>query len=407
MDIRSKLSKKFKEVNGGLFNAISKADVGNVADEMTKSGISMLSWADPFMPDCVMPEVVMEACIKEFKNGNAGHYTTPIGNHQLKIEIAKKLKTFNKIEVDPERNILITPGSDSGLLFAMMPFIEEGDEVMVTDPSYPSNFLNPKLLGGVTISVPLNIKDNFNLEIEEFEKRLTPKTKMILLTNPNNPSTTVFSKEELIKLSEFAIKHDLVLVVDQAFEDSVFDDVEFVSAASLPGMWERTVTVCSISKGMGLSGLRVGYLVACDKVMDVLYGSAVNVIGATNTASQHGAIAAFKNSEFVTEYTKIFDRRRKYVYQALNSLPGVKMLMPESAFLAWVNISKLGTSDEIVQYLIEEAKVFVNAGTSYGPSGEGYIRIVFGCYKDDKVLYQAIDRIKCALFKKALEKNIK
>ena len=140
-------------------------------------------------------------------------------------------------------------------------------------------------------------------------------------------------RESLEKLAQFAVKNDLIVVCDQAFEDSVYDGVEFVTLASLPGMWERTVTVCSISKGMALSGYRVAYIVADDHIMDVYYGSAVSVIGATNTASQLGAIAALKDASFLEEYNRIFDRRRKIVYEIFNSIPGVSIAMPESTFL--------------------------------------------------------------------------
>lgn len=253
------------------------------------------------------------ATLAGLEDGTSAHYTMPIGNMELKMELAKSFKAFNHLDVDPERNIIITPGSDAGLMFAMMPFIDPGDEVMVPDPSYPNNFLNARILGGVTVPVPLREENGYQLEIEEFEKRLTPNTKMIVLTNPNNPTTTVMRRESLEKLAQFAVKNDLIVVCDQAFEDSVYDGVEFVTLASLPGMWERTVTVCSISKGMALSGYRVAYIVADDHIMDVYYGSAVSVIGATNTASQLGAIAALKDASFLEEYNRIFDRRRKIV----------------------------------------------------------------------------------------------
>lgn len=407
MSVRNKLAKNFKEIQGGLFSKVSKADVGTALNELIANGAALMCWADPFFPDPAIPEHVKEATIKGIMEGTSAHYTMPIGNMELKIEIAKKLEKFNKLKnINPERNIIITPGSDAGLLFAMMPFINPGDEVMVPDPSYPSNFLNPKLLGGVTVPVPLDVENNYQINIEEFEKRVTPKTKMILITNPNNPTTTVLRKESLEKLAEFAIKHDLIIISDQAFEDSVYDNIEFVSIATLPGMWERTITVCSISKGMALSGYRVAYIVADDHIMDVYYGCAVNVIGATNTASQLGAIAAMKDNKFLQEYNEIFEKRRKKVYKLFNSIPGVSMKMPECSFMSWVNISKLGTSSEVYQYIIKEANVIVNEGTPYGKQGEGYLRVIHGAYKDENKLMEALNRIKIALTKLAKEKGI-
>lgn len=407
MSVRNKLAENFKKIQGGLFSKVSKADVGTALNELIANGAALMCWADPFFPDPAIPEHVKEATIKGIMEGTSAHYTMPIGNMELKIEIAKKLEKFNKFKnINPERNIIITPGSDAGLLFAMMPFINPGDEVMVPDPSYPSNFLNSKLLGGVTVPVPLDVENNYQINIEEFEKRVTSKTKMILITNPNNPTTTVLRRESLEKLAEFAIKHDLIVVSDQAFEDSVYDGIEFVSIATLPGMWERTITVCSISKGMALSGYRVAYIVADDHIMDVYYGCAVNVIGATNTASQLGAIAAMKNNKFLQEYNEIFEKRRKKVYELFNSIPGVSMKMPECSFMSWVNISKLGTSSEVYQYIIKEANVIVNEGTPYGKQGEGYLRVIHGAYKDEDKLMKALNRVKIALTKLAKEKGI-
>lgn len=406
MSIQDKFSKKFTDIQGGLFAKVFKADVGTALNDLIAGGAALMCWADPFYPDPAIPEHVKKATVEGLERGTSAHYTMPIGNMELKIELTKKLKSFNHLDVDPERNIIITPGSDSGLLFAMMPFIDPGDEVLVPDPSYPSNFLNPKLLGGVTVPVPLREENHYQIEIEEFEKRVTPKTKMLLLTNPNNPTTTVLRREGLEQLAAFAVKHDLAVVCDQAFEDSVYDGIEFVTLASLPGMWERTVTVFSISKGMALSGYRVGYLVAADHIMDKFYGSAVNVIGATNTASQLGAIAALRDSAFLDEYNDIFSKRRKVVYDIFNSIPGVSMEMPESTFLCWPNISKLGTAAEVNAYIIKEANVVVNEGTPYGAQGEGHLRVVFGAFREEGQLVEALNRVKAALTKLAKEKGV-
>ncbi len=407
MSIKDKMKAGFRNVEGGLFSKVSKADVGDAFVELAKNGVTLMGWADPFTPDATIPEHIKEVMIKSLNEGTSSHYTMPIGNSELKIEIAKKLKKYNKIDVDPKRNILITPGSDIGLFYSMMPFIEQGDEVMVPDPSYPNNFLDPELMGGVTVRIPLYEKDNYQPKIEEFEKRLTDRTKLVLLTNPNNPTSTVFRRENLEKLANFIIENDLILVVDQAFEDCIFDNIEYVSMCSLPGMWERTVTVFSVSKGMALSGFRVGYIVANDQMMDVFYGSAVNVLGAANTVAQIGTIEAFKDSSFMEEYNKIHDRRRKFVYELFKSTPGVSILKPESSFISWLNVSKLGDSSDICDYLIKEAKVAVNDGKAYGKEGEGHIRVVHGCLKNDEDAFDALRRMNEAFIKLANKKGIK
>ena len=393
---KEKISARFQGVEGGLFTKVTKADVGDNFASMAGK-VVLMGWADPFFPDPSLPEVVRRAMNECIDSGFASHYTMPIGSLELREEIARKFKAYNGVEVDPRRNIIITPGSDSGLFYAMNIFLNPGDEVLVPDPSYPSNFLNPKLMGAVTVPVPLDAKNGYQLDMDAFEKAVTPRTKMVLLTHPNNPTTTVFHRAGLEALADFVIRHDLILVVDQAFEDMIFDDVEFVSPASLPGMWERTVTVCSISKGMGLSGLRVGYVVACDTFMDVYYGGAVNVLGATHTASQVAAIAAFRDSSFMAEYKAHYDRRRRDAYRILGSVPGVKMDMPQSGFFCWIDVSALGDSTEIMDYLIQEAGVAVNDGKNYGAQGNGCLRIINGCLGSDDESEQALQRIAEAL----------
>ncbi len=159
--IRRKMRPEFQGLQGGLFSSVKKADVGTAVLDLMANGVDMLCWADPFFPDPVLPEHISQAVIKSMENGSASHYTMPIGNPELKEKIALKLQRYNNLTVEAQRNILITPGSDSGLLFAMMPFINNDDEVLIHSPSYPSNFLNVELLGGKPISVELKAENNF------------------------------------------------------------------------------------------------------------------------------------------------------------------------------------------------------------------------------------------------------
>lgn len=394
--MKDKMIQAFKNANGGLFSNVEKADVGQAYQELEKQGVALMGWADPFMPDFSLPKHIEEATINAIKDAVAPHYTAPIGNQTLKNKLAEKLAKQNDLKVDPTRNILITPGSDSGLYFAMLPFIAQDDEVLIPSPSYPNNFLNVEIMGGKVVPVPLKEENGFQIEIEEFEKRVSDKTKMVVLTHPNNPTTTVFNRASLEKLAQFIIQHDLLLVCDQAFEDFCYEN-EMITPASLPDMFERTITVFSFSKGMGLSGYRVAYLVCSDVIMDTMYANAVSVLGATNTVSQLAMCAALEDSSFMKEFEEAFDYRRKKAYEIINSIPNVSMLMPESGFLCWVNVSKLGNSSDIVNYLVKEAKVSVNDGINYGIGGEGHLRIVLGVYKENQKVIDALLRIKQAL----------
>lgn len=406
MDIKAKMNHKFRDLQGGLFLNVSKADVGEGASVFQKAGGDVMAWADMFYPDPSIPDSVKKATIEAVSGGFPSHYTLPVGLFELRQAIAEHVSERIGRPIDPSRNVIVNPGSDNGLLFAMMPFICEQDEILIPDPSYPSNYLNCKLLGGVPVPVPTYAEDNYRIRIEEMEKRVTPRTKMVLLTHPNNPTTVVYRKENLQELADFIIRHDLILVCDQAFEDHIFDGIEFVSPCTLPGMWERTVTVCSLSKGYGLSGYRMAYTYADDRIMDVLYGAAVNIQGAPCTISTFGAIAALKDKTILPEYHQRLDRRRRLAYEVLSTIPGVKMKMSESGILSWLDISALGTSQEVADYLLEHAKIMVNQGTPYGAQGEGHIRIVTACFARDEDALIRFERIKAALTELARTKGL-
>ena len=168
-------------------------------------------------------------------------------------------------------------------------------------PSYAHNFAVPPLIGGVCIEVPTYEEDGYDLRIEEFEKRVTPRTRIVIITNPNNPTATVYKRETLERLAGFVKRHNLIMVVDQAFEDTAFDGHEMVNIAALPGMQERTILLGSLSKGMALCGFRVAYVVAPDAISRMLQSCAVLFLGAPNTMAQAGAVAALKDSAFVED----------------------------------------------------------------------------------------------------------
>ena len=394
--MREMMIPAFAKAEGGLFSAVEKADVGGAYQELEKQGVAMMGWADPFIPDRSMPRHVEEAYVAAVRDESAPHYTAPIGSIALKERLAEKLRRQNGLQVDPMRNIIITPGSDSGLYFSILPFVHAGDEVLIPCSSYPNNFLDVEIMGGVPVPVELRREKGYQLERETLEAGITPRTRMVLLTHPNNPTTTVYNRASLEALREVCISHDLILVCDQAFEDFTYG-AEMLTPAAMEGMFERTVTVFSFSKGMGLSGLRVGYIVCDDKIMDAMFANAVAVIGATSTAAQRAVLAALEKPEFMAEFERAYEFRRHKAYEILNSIPGVSCDLPESGFLCWVDVSALGSSSDIAAYLVKKAKVSVNDGVNYGPGGAGHLRIVLGVYRDDQKVVDALERIKAAL----------
>lgn len=404
--MKYKMKKEFLNFEGGLFSDVEKADVGDSYTKMAEAGVALMGWADPFMPDFSIPTHIMDKTIEAIKSPLSAHYTAPTGNMELREVICKRVQEKYGVEIIPDRNVIITPGSDSALFFAMFPFLQKDDEVIIPCPSYPNNMQNIKMMQATPVVLQLTSNNDYQIDLDSLETLITDKTKMIVLTHPNNPTTTVYNRESLEAIRTIVLKYNLVLVCDQAFDDFTFEN-QFIAPMSLPDMFEHTITVCSISKGMGLSGYRVGYIIAPDKIMDVMYGCAVSVIGATNTVSQIAAIEAFKHPEFMDVFEKAYDYRRHQAYEILNKVPGVKMRLPESGFLAWIDVSELGDSSIICKRLVDEAKVAVNDGINYGPGGAGHIRVVLGVYRDNKVVVEALERMAQVLNQIALEKGVK
>lgn len=404
--MKKRMKSEFQGFEGGLFSTVEKADVGDSFTKLAQDGVALMGWADPFMPDFSIPDHIMAKTLAAMKSPVAAHYTAPTGNMELREMICHKAKKMYGVELNPARNVIITPGSDSALFFAMYPFLEKGDEVIIPCPSYPNNMQNITMMQATPVVLELKADEDYQINSTALEALISDKTKMIVLTHPNNPTTTVYNRNSLLAIREVVLKHDLILVCDQAFEDFTFEN-EFIAPMALDDMFEHTVTVCSISKGMGLSGYRVGYIIASDVIMDVMYGCAVSVIGATNTVSQIAAIEAFKHPEFMAEFKRAYDYRRHQAYKILNAVPGVSMKLPASGFLAWVDVRTLGDSSEICQRLIKEAKVAVNDGINYGPGGAGHLRIVLGVYRDDEQVIAALKRMAVTLENIAKEKGIK
>lgn len=403
--MKSKMRKAFQRYEGGLFSDVNKADVGDGFDKMMETGVDMMSWADPFQPDDAVPAHVRKAAMEAIAQPLGSHYTAPIGNLELKKRIAKDWEQKYAMTLDPGRNIIITPGSDSALYFAMLPFLEEGDEVIVPSPCYPNNLQNIEMANAKAVYLQLKAENEYQIDAESLKQCISQKTKMIVLTHPNNPTTTVFNAASLEAIREAVLKHDLVLVCDQAFQDFTFEN-EMIAPAAMEGMFSHTVTVCSASKGFGLSGYRVGWIIADDTVMDVMYGCAVSVIGATHTASQQAVIAAFDDPSFMDTFRSAYDIRRHAAVELLDTIPGVHVQLPQSGFLCWVDIHELGSSSEICDLLLREANVSVNDGKNYGPGGERGFRIVLGVYRDNERVIAALKRIRKTLLRVSQEKGL-
>ena len=375
--------------------AVRRVDYRALQERMDE-GYLMLGWADPFFPDPCLPAHVIDAA-KASLDDRAAHYSLPIGSPRLRRAIAAKLAARNGLIVDPDRELIVTPGSDTGLWQAMQLVLEPGDEVLNPVPSYPSNIRNAELMGATSISVPLDPNRDFALDPDALRARITPRTKLILLTQPNNPTGTVHDRDTLAAVAAIAAEHDLVVIVDQAFEDIVYDGREFVTFAALPGMRERTITVFSLSKGMAMSGFRVGYTVAAPAVMEILHGTAVNILGATNTAAQEAAAAALANPSFMDDYRRIYERRRALAGEILRDIPGVVYRAPQGGLMIWLDVAGIGSSRDVTDALMREARIIVHPGDTFGDAGAGFIRIMLSALRSDAAFEDALRMVAAVL----------
>lgn len=393
------LNTRLSRYTGGLFSPSGKSDIGEATDVLRRNGTDILAWADPFAPDASLPQSLRAALHGAIEDDALEHYALPIGMRELREALARKLATKNGIVADPSRDILVTPGADSGLFLCMMALLNPGDEVLIPEPGFPAAFSNCEILGATPVPVRMTAQSGYQIDIAELERALTSRTKMVFIAHPNNPTGTVFRESVLRDLARFVVENDLLLLCDQAFEDHIFDGIDFVSPAALPGMGDRTVTVFSFSKGYGLSGFRVAYIHACAEIMDVLYGNVTTVCGATSTLAQKLALAALADDDLLRAFHDKHDRRRRLLFDALSDVPGVRMSLSESGILSWIDVSELGTSAEVVDHLLRNANVLVNDGTAYGPHGAGHLRLVHGCLLDDGHAAAVYERIRSALMR--------
>lgn len=327
------------------------------------------------------------------------HYTPSAGLPELREAIAKKLFRDNGIEIDPRKELLITIGATEAVFLCMVGILNPGDEILVPEPMFIYYADWGEFAGAKTVSVPLREEENFRLKPEDIDRCATPNSRMLVLNSPHNPTGTVLDQDSLAAISEVAQKHDLIVLSDEVYEKMVYDGAKHYSIASFPGMKSRTLTINSFSKTFSMTGWRLGYVVGNPNLIEALLKVHQHTVACPVSFAQKGALAALTSSQqCVDEMVEEFDRRRKLVVARLSLIDGVKLVRPQGAFYVFASIKALGkSSQEIADYLLEEAKVAVVPGSCFGSLGEGYIRIAYSTSHDH--LEEGLSRIKVALTK--------
>jgi aspartate aminotransferase len=319
-------------------------------------------------------------------------YCSTRGVPALREAIANYLKRTRRLDVAAEQ-ILVAPGCKMALSLAMMALIEPGDEVLYPDPSFPIYPSFTRGMGATAVPFGLEEKNQFQPDLDEIARKITPRTSVIIFNSPNNPTGTVFSDAALRKLAELAAKHDLWILSDEIYARILFTG-EYKSIWSLPGMAERTVIIDGFSKSFAMTGWRLGYAVAPVHVIDAMDLLVLNTFTCAAEFTQIAAIEALHDSTnavdaMVAEYRK----RRDQFVTGLNRIPGFRCQPPDGAFYAWVSIEDTELSAEEVQkLLLEEAGVAGIAGAAFGPGGKNFLR--FSLVSARNLLEEALERMQ-------------
>ena len=329
-------------------------------------------------PDFDTPAHIKEAAKHALDAGDV-HYTSNYGTPALRGAIAGKLQRENGVAYDPDGEILVTVGASEAIFLAYLAFVNPGDEVLYPEPTWVNYAAVARLAGAIPVPVPLRESNGYQIDIEEVGRRITPRTRVLMVVSPNNPTGTVQSPELLRNLADLAIRHNLLVISDEIYERIVYDDQAHLSLASCAGMRERTITINGLSKAYSMTGWRLGYAAAPQPFIQAMNRVHQYNVSCASAFGQAGAVAALTGpQDCVTAMVAEFKRRRDMLISAINGIPRLSCLNPGGAFYAWVNIGRMGiSSEDFSMRLLESAYVSSVPGTVFGESGQGYVRFSY------------------------------
>jgi aminotransferase len=347
-------------------------------------------------PDLPTPPHIVAAAKAAIDRGDADRVSDPAGLPELRRAVADKLWRENGVRVDGEAGVVVTTGGQEGLFLAVQALLEPGDEILVPDPRYTSYDIAIKMAGAAMVSVPTHEADGFDLDPDEVERRISPRTKALLLISPNNPTAGTISPGHLRALAELARRHDLYVISDEIYEKLVYDPYEHLSIGSLPGMAERTVTVNGFSKTFCMTGWRIGYLGGPRPVMERARRQKAIVSTCAPVVSQAAGVAALTGpTDVIEEYRQIYTRRRRIVLDTLDRL-GISYGEPRGGFYVFLNAASTGmAAPDLALKLLEEAHVLIFPGTGFGEAWTDYMRLAW--LVPEPELIEAMRRIEAVL----------
>ena len=344
-------------------------------------------------PDFRTPDFIVEAAVKALRDGHHG-YTPANGIPPLREAVAADLAKRFKVEVSPD-SVMIMPGGKPTMFMSILMFGEPGVEIMYPDPGFPIYRSMIEFTGAKPIPVPIREENNFAFSAEETLKLITPRTRLLILNSPANPTGGVTPKAEVDKLVAGLEKWpDVAIMSDEIYDHMVYDGEIHVCLLSYPSIRDRLILLNGWSKTYAMTGWRLGYAVWPGKLYDYARKLAVNLHSCVNASAQYAGLAALKGSQDeVTKMVAEFDKRRKVVVDGLNKLTGVSCAMPKGAFYAFPNIKRTGwKAKALASALLEDAGVAIIGGPDFGILGEGYIRVSYANSTEN--ILKALDRMR-------------
>ena len=346
-------------------------------------------------PDFDTPEKIKKAAEESLKAGHV-FYTSNYGTPALRAAIAEWENENNGAHYEAA-NVMVTIGVSEATWCAMDAYLEEGDEVLVPNPVWLNYIHVPTALGAKPVTYSLKEENDYQIDFEELESKITERTKMIVVVDPSNPTGGVFSKETMERLAQICVKYDLIAISDEIYEQLLYDGEKHTSLATLPGMAERTIKLGGFSKAYSMTGWRIGYLCASKEIISAVVRVHQYTVTCASSFVQDASVTALKEcAEDVEIMRQEYQKRKDYLVKELNSIEGISTNHPTGAFYIFVNIKSLGkTSMEMAEYLLEHAKIALVPGSAFGSEGEGYLRISYATSMEQ--LQEACSRIRKAV----------
>jgi aspartate/methionine/tyrosine aminotransferase len=342
-------------------------------------------------PDFDTPANIRDAAKRALDRG-ATHYTPTVGIPELRAAIAADATARKGFNVTPDR-VVVVPGGKPVMFFAILALIDEGDEVIYPDPGFPIYESMANYVGGTAVPCPIRQENGFRLDPQELASLVTPRTKLVIINSPANPTGGVSTREDLEQIAAVAREHDLVVMADEIYGRILYEG-EFVSIASLPGMAERTIVLDGFSKTYAMTGWRLGYAIVPERLLTPFSRLIVNSVSCTNAATQWAGVEALTGpQDSVTTMVEEFRVRRDLIVDGLNAIPGITCLRPSGAFYVFPEISATGLSGaELADKLLNEGGVSALAGTAFGHVGRNHLRFSYANSREN--ILEAVKRTR-------------